>query len=96
MLKKLSMLDFLDEIDEKKIEVDKKTHRKFICKVCDKTLYNKKMFQIHKEDCYEKKIDFLTNELIIQKDDIIHGLRIYFLEQLIEHNNNKWNKIYSK
>ncbi len=91
----LNMLDLLDdvEIDLNNLKVLNIEEKKFICKICNKILFNKKLYENHKDFCYEKKIEELNLKYKNQKEEIIHDLRIKFLEMLIEHNNNKWNKI---
>jgi hypothetical protein len=93
--KNISMLDILDDIDD--ISIENKITKKFICKLCDKILYNKNLYESHKDSCYQKKIDDLNQELFKyknQKDDIIHDLRIKYAEYLIQKNNDKWNKLF--
>jgi hypothetical protein len=78
-----------------------------ICKSCDKIIYNKNIFDIHQEKCFLDKIEDLINQINVlkktiesqdlnlktQREDILHELRVKYLELMIENNNNKWNKL---
>jgi hypothetical protein len=103
-VKNKNLLDILDDIiiDETK-QKDKNYKSKIqstICKSCDKIIYNKTTFDDHQSQCFIKKIheltieiDNLKNTIENQKEDILHELRVKYLELIIENNNNKWNKL---
>lgn len=81
---------------------DNKDNKYKICKSCDKIIYNKNIFDNHQEKCFTERIEDLkktieTQEIKLknQREDILHELRVKYFELIIEHNNNKWNKLKS-
>ena len=104
--KNKNLLDILDDIiieESKNKNKDKDKDNKYkICKSCDKIIYNKSIFDNHQEKCFIERIENLkktieTQELKLkeQREDILHELRVKYFELIIEHNNNKWNKLKS-
>lgn len=100
--KNKNLLDILDDIIIEESKNKEKDNKYKICKSCDKIIYNKSIFDSHQEKCFIEKIEDLKKiierqelKLKYQREDILHELRVKYLELIIEHNNNKWNKLKS-
>lgn len=98
--KNKNLLDILDDIIVDECKQNRNNKNCKICKSCDKIIYNKSIFDIHQEKCFSEKIEYLKKtietqdlKLKTQREDILHELRVKYLELMIENNNNKWIKL---